>query len=513
MVLQQIKAAGKFTLFFSRAFFISFHVFRKILINDGSLSSFFARPQGSSYFLKGPMKLFLPKLLSFLTSLSAVVWMKYSNLLLLSAGYSRTQVGSLKSLGYFIKLGATPLWALCSDTYGDPVVPLIISYVGGVFTLEMFRATVLLSPNQFNKLIGVRIIRSGMNAVAPLTDALILRYTEQAKIENEGYGRQRLFSSVAWGLGAWGGGILVDKYSLWSIFPFTQGTYFSVLFVLISMKLIDKRKNTRDAKAKAKSRAALVVVPIISPTNDGLNESGGQKTKTQAHRSSPMDVIRSTGTMLMTRSIRPFCFQIVLLGFMMVLVDTVLPLQIEHLNFSRSFNGLTTLISIVATVPIFWNSDRVYRAKGAKEMIRIAFIALTVRLVLLSSPLGEEPWFILFVQCSHGISFAMGWVAAVERMRSFANDVAGGGTEIMATAQAIVTALYFTIGQGVGNVFWLKLFDYLVPADSEGSPAKLYFFGSCVILLNLKIGLKDLGDHHHNDIKKQKKEETSKHLV
>jgi len=198
---------------------------------------------------------------------------------------------------------------------------------------------------------------------------------------------------------------------------------------------------------------------------------------------------------------------------MMVLVDTVLPLQIEHLNFSRSFNGLTTLISIVATVPIFWNSDRVYRAKGAKEMIRIAFIALTVRLVLLSSPLGEEPWFILFVQCSHGISFAMGWVAAVERMRSFANDVAGGGTEIMATAQAIVTALYFTIGQGVGNVFWLKLFDYLVPADSEGSPAKLYFFGSCVILLNLKIGLKDLGDHHHNDIKKQKKEETSKHLV
>ena len=83
------------------------------------------------------MKLLLPKLLSFLTSLSGVVWIKYSNLLLLDAGYSRTQIGTLKTLGYFVKLFASPVWAILTDSFGDPVIPLIVSYVIGFGTLEL----------------------------------------------------------------------------------------------------------------------------------------------------------------------------------------------------------------------------------------------------------------------------------------------------------------------------------------------------------------------------------------
>ena len=84
-------------------------------------------------------------------------------------------------------------------------------------------------------------------------------------------------------------------------------------------------------------------------------------------------------------------------------------------------------------------------------MLRTAFLALGFRLALMTTPFfGNSPYFILLLQLTHGISFAMGWIAAVEKYQFFAAETQHeGGAEVAvtATAQSIVTALYFTVGQ------------------------------------------------------------------
>lgn len=414
------------------------------------------------------------KLLTFLSTLSSVMWVKYSTLLFINVGFTRAQAGGLKTFGYLCKLFVSPLWSMLADWMGDPTWALILTYIIGAATLELSRNafhSAAAGDLNFNRMICVRLLRSSTNASVPLTDALILHYLGKSKVKGESYGRQRLFASVAWGVGALAGGVLVDYYNLWVIFPFTYVCYGSVLLLLLMMKLSERK---------------------MSKTTKSMEDENQASSSTT---SSPLEVLQSTKRMLTSNSeIFTFAFQIVFLGFVMVLVDTVLPLQIEAAAMSRSFNGFTTLVSIIATIPIFWHSERIYGTKGASWMFRVAYIALMMRLLLLSTRFGSSKLYIVLVQAGHGVSFSMGWIASTEKMQAFAksnknSSAAGAAVELTATAQALVTALYFTCGQGVGNIFWLKSFDLIDHPHSRSEhntpPKALYLFGATLVALNL----------------------------
>ena len=61
--------------------------------------------------------LVVPKLLAFFSAFSGVGWNRFGVFLLLDAGLTPAQVGFMKTLGFFGKLVALPLWGVIADSY------------------------------------------------------------------------------------------------------------------------------------------------------------------------------------------------------------------------------------------------------------------------------------------------------------------------------------------------------------------------------------------------------------
>ena len=105
-------------------------------------------------------------------------------------------------------------------------------------------------------------------------------------------------------------------------------------------------------------------------------------------------------------------------------------------------------------------------------MFRFAQITTCIRLLLTATLTKTTSFWILPMQLLHGISFSMNWTAATEVFQ------AASPSSITASAQVIVTQLYFTLGQGLGYLFWSTMYEIY-----GASPA--YCLGSFLLAANL----------------------------
>ena len=281
--------------------------------------------------------LILPKLLMFTSFLSMVGWSRYGTILLLQT-YTPYEIGLLRSIGYLPKVLSGPVWSILSDTT-SPTATLLLSYTIGLVSFSLVR-TSLKNHWPFWLFACLRFARSATNAISPLTDAVILNITQGTKNKkgsDESYGQQRVFSSLAWGLGSLFVGKLIDIYGVDIIFGYTQvAIVLSMLFTcLIHRQMASEQTTATTTK----------------------NKEGGGGTA----RPNPLRVIADV--VRKHPETRRFSAQVALLGLVMTLSDTVLPMHIELLEGSRVFNGASTLIGILGGVPFFWYSKQVSGAR------------------------------------------------------------------------------------------------------------------------------------------------------
>ena len=123
----------------------------------------------------------------------------------LTSGFTPIQIGKIKSASQVAKIIAQPIWGVLSDVY-DPLGVITISTFLGAITLT--RVRVAIDAKNFTQLTTWRIVRSASTAASPALDALVLRLVENT---SEGYGRQRLWGSVAWGLSSLFAGTIIDQ--------------------------------------------------------------------------------------------------------------------------------------------------------------------------------------------------------------------------------------------------------------------------------------------------------------
>ena len=327
-----------------------------------------------------------------------------------------------------------------SGTRLTPLASLCLSYVFAAVSLEIIRQCV----NRtwpFYVLALVRIVRSSANAIGPLTDSFLVRAARDSRRPDESYGRQRLFGSLAWGVGSLVVGALIDANGLWVVFPFTYAMIFVCLVVL---------------GLNAVQQAAVVPKRRESGSEVALGKTRGAR--------SPRVVLQSIrDTLLSHPQLKAFVLQVVLSGFFMTLADTVLPLQLDQeFGSSRKFNGGTTLAGILSSIPVFWWSANLLHRYGAWRMLRAAQVLLIARYAVLAMLSRNTPWLhaVLMAQQSlHGCIFSLAWSASTELVQSMATSC-----NITMSAQSMVSTLYFVCGQGLGNVLWMSLYDRMPTA-------------------------------------------------
>ncbi|GMH86759.1 hypothetical protein TrST_g13159 [Triparma strigata] len=390
-------------------------------------------------------------LLIFVSYLSTCVWSRYQSIVFLSYGVSASRIGLLKSIGYLVKLFSAPAWAALSDVKFDPVNCLIFCYAVGILTIyTLWR--LLLDDNKapFAILILLRIVRSSVGAVSNLTDSLIFETTKNDKVK--GYGRSRMWGSLAWGAGSIVGGYLIDKAGLGVVFPFTIFWNGCTILALVCFKNC----------GRASKRG----------TEMDNNKLENSKYKQQGVRHIVNEIKK---LLLVNDEIRAFSICIVLNGFVMTLADSLLPLQIEALKGSRQFSGMTTLVSILGGLPVFYHSKAIYLRFGPWWMIRVGSLILSFRLLIFATIFNlADLNYILVVQLLHGITFALVYTSSTEYLQ---RAVKNGN--LSSSISTLINTLYFTVGQGVGNVFWGHLYEFF------GRANEAYVFGALIIAVNV----------------------------
>ena len=142
-------------------------------------------------------------------------------------------------------------------------------------------------------------------------------------------------------------------------------------------------------------------------------------------------------------------------------------LYMKDLGASRSLMGVALAVATLSELVVFFYSGRLLERWGTRAILVASLIAHIVRLVGYS--VVRSPELVLVVQLLHGPTFSLIWVAGV----SYANQAAPRG--LGATAQGLLTAIYFGLGSTAGGLVGGYLYDHL-------GPFRMFFWaGICVL--------------------------------
>jgi hypothetical protein len=239
-------------------------------------------------------------------------------------------------------------WGAWSDT-GDPRTLLTLSVAICALLFHFYRLDVVYS--HFALLLLLKITRSGANGSGTLVDIITLRLVSGT---SEGYGSQRLWTAVAWGVGSWGAGKAIDVYGFDAIWWWYYCGTAALLLLIVACPYSNRETKGGDGSEEARE--------VAGPRRGG--------TKTELSSRGPLETLRGfrafvwpdsrTGRVrgpgaATARNIAGEAMQpprlgrlfghIVVASLVMALVESILFLQME-----RDFHSARTLMGTVTLV-------------------------------------------------------------------------------------------------------------------------------------------------------------------
>lgn len=414
------------------------------------------------------LNLLYAKAFWFVGTLSSVGWTRYQVLIVLSLptlrmhcpdsinvcatknnfyldnGLTAYEIGSLKSFGLLLKLFGEPLWSTIADLT-DPRAVYALCILVQIVSMEKLRTT---HPLTVPLVFYIKLFRSITSTSSNIITAVCFHLTEGS---GEGYGRQRMFGGIAWGLGAYVAGSLIDGYGMLALFAYT---YFFIAcnFLLVLVAFPPKSQPPTHENPKTSSLLSQLC----------LNASSFIKAIRQFFDHKPCRVVLLSSMVF---------------GAVMTVPDTFLYISLEKdFHASRSFSGWMTIVSILSELPIFWYSDYIIASMGHYNMKVVAFGSLALRLLMLSVCSPSLPFslhIIIASQLIHGINFGMFWVAASDAIYKLAPD------HLLTSSMASLNMAYFTCGGTIGNYLWGWLYEW------TGGVTSLYVCATGIIYIML----------------------------
>ena len=330
---------------------------------------------------------------------------------------SGKQAGLLMAMFPMIRMIGAPAWSVLADAIQRHRAVLMLTIcltLAGTYGLS--KATTFTA---FLVLIPVFAFVS--SPMIPLIDNTVM----QALGDERGhYGRIRLFGTISWGITSPIIGLLIDLHGLsWSFFAF---------FLLIGM---------------------LFMVSCRLPIQP-MHVEGGMWH----------------GVRRLMRDRRWYIFLSVMFvaGLALAQIHVFLFLYLERLGASRQLMGWSMSVATACELPVYFFGARLIARLGARGLIEIALLALGVR--LLAMGFITDPLWVLPIQSLHALTFAMAWLAGVSRAHALAPHGLG------ATAQGLLTGVYFGLGHGLGALLGGLMLDFF-------TISQLYRFTGCAVLI------------------------------
>lgn len=335
----------------------------------------------------------------------------YFGLVMDRLGYSAAVIGGIWALMPTTRLLLTPAWAVVADRYRLGTRILQVTTLGSVLAVAAMASGALPA-------LGIAlamVVLSAMRApVQPILDSLTVQTLEVLKRPPTEYGRIRLWGSVAFlvcaGAAAW-----AAEAVAWVAAPLGLAVAVWALGFLVTLFL---------------PRGGTLEPVAVGP----------------ALRS----VTRRPGVSVLLASL---C----LYGMGMNAYDAWYGVHIEHLGLPSRYIGLALGCGVVVEIGVMAVASRLLSGRDPVNLVILAMGVASVRWALTATL--SSAWLLTVLQVTHGIVYAVWWVALVELMRRLSPP------EVRASAQGLLVMSAY----GVGPLLTAGLAAVLV--DAAGTEA------------------------------------------
>jgi len=329
-----------------------------------------------------------------LTYAGGAAWFPLFTLFLEREGLSSTQSGLVVTLLFVAMFVALPFWGIGADRWGRKKT-LVIAIVVSSISLLGF-----LLGNTFFFFVGWMIFFAVVfNPVPPLIDSLALDYIERQRAIS--YGHLRMLGSLGWLIAAPIVGHFVDNNELDIIFPIAAVLYFVNILFIYGIK-------------------------SEQSTSTGLELN-----------------LKNLGPVLRNKELIQFLVIILFVAITSFCIQTFLGVYLDSMNASTSLIGWAFSFEGMSELPFYFISAWLIKKIGLRKVFLFAMGVTALRMFLYA--IIQEPKYVLLVEFTHGISFALFFVTMVETINKLVPS------NWRATGQSLMWASYNGLGALLGN--------------------------------------------------------------
>lgn len=158
----------------------------------------------------------------------------------------------------------------------------------------------------------------------------------------------------------------------------------------------------------------------------------------------PKNVGKDVKVLLRSGNVWIFLFAVFIMGSCWGFLESFLFIHLEKIGAPTFLLGLTVTVGALVGLPFLFESDWFVKKIGATQLLILALLVYTVRLVGYS--LLENPWWCIPYELMEAFTLHLMWVSTV----GLAFKISPPG--MLATLQAIVGGLNFGVGRGFGSL-------------------------------------------------------------
>ncbi|OQR82523.1 Major Facilitator Superfamily (MFS) [Achlya hypogyna] len=341
-----------------------------------------------------------------------------------SMHFDKFQIGVLQTLPSLCSVLAPPLWGALSDKFAQPRLVHVFCYISGSclmyavqFAAWSFRWTAVI----------VFVAHFQSKPAWTLLDQAVLALVSHLGAE---YGKQRLFGSIGYGLGAYITGVAVSYGGITWAFTLSLGC---VVPGLVLLHWIPSPNHSSKL--------------LASPFAAGFRDLS-RKT----------DLLCLLGVVCVT-------------GAMAGVISSFLMVHLYELsNGSAHIVGAAICCETFSELPAFYYADRLLKSLGTVKMLTISIVAYGARLACYAQM--TDAWVALPFECLHGCTYGLAWAACTKYVYSHAPR----GTE--GFVLGLLSAVQSGLGRGIATIAGGFLYNNYGPSwmwsvTSSGVPVAL----------------------------------------
>lgn len=390
-------------------------------------------------------------------------WGRFASLFYDSVGLSPSEIGIITGSMPAIRAVVMPLWGSVADRYATKKRVALLTQTFGAATLLLLAvpglAVTSKGRGRFDAVWYVSIA-SACFASAGVLDAFTLEVL--GKDEKQRFGEIRLWSAVTWGLSNFGMGFVADATGGFRI---NIAIFFACTMVSTAILAFVVKETTNSDNKDAQREPTTTTTPkndqhqkLMSSveeddaiSSDFFEEEGDEEDEEEKLLFSESKKKHHSMT-----SVVCFYAELFVIGAGMGLVERLLFVYIvEVLGGSYALCGLTVLSTVALEIPLFAVAKRVLAVLGHEMCFIVALLFYVPRVIGYTLITRETKEWIILLEVSHGVTFALMFTAAVDK----AADLAPPGRE--ATYQTLQNAIRSCLGAGVGaaagGYYWQRV--------------------------------------------------------